>query len=99
MRIRIPSYLSTMVADPRQKRRFKQALIRSRRRTIDPLKWDTEHLKRAFLDPTNNVLVRKDDSVPVLYVGPEADETNILVSIPKRKFIATLNTTKHETLV
>jgi hypothetical protein len=39
------------------KRRFRQALRRARRRTIDPTKWGSQHLKGAFLD---SIVVAKD---------------------------------------
>jgi hypothetical protein len=60
----------------KQRRRFKQALIRSRRRSINPLKWGSQHLKGAFLDSTNVILVRKEDSAPPPSVEPEGDETD-----------------------
>ena len=48
----------------RKKRKLEKAkLVRARRRTIDPTKWDSQHLKGAFLD---SVIVADDDgSLPV----------------------------------
>jgi len=47
----------------KKRKREKHKLIRARRRTIDPTKWDSQHLKGAFLDSI--VVADNDDTLPV----------------------------------
>jgi hypothetical protein len=112
MRMRPVRPLSSMVAlsnrkiaDPKkkQKRRFKQALIRSRRRSIDPLKWGSQHLKGAFLDSTNVILVGKEDSAPPPYDETDETDDEQIPSSPnpeaEKTPLPAMNITDHETLV
>jgi len=54
--------------DGKQKRKREKAkLVRARRKTIDPTKWDSQHLKGAFLD---SIVVADDvDNLPVMAIS------------------------------
>jgi hypothetical protein len=59
-----PSASMTGKKDNKKKRkREKLKLVRARRRTIDPTKWDSQHLKGAFLDSI--VVADEGDDMPV----------------------------------
>lgn len=61
-------------AKKRPKRRFKQALNRARRRTINPLRWGSQHLKGAFLDSRNVIIVERENRMqPVVQVEKESE--------------------------
>ena len=47
--------------EKKKRKREKPKLIRARRRTIDPTKWDSQHLKDAFLD---SIVVADDGDDP-----------------------------------
>ena len=47
----------------KKRKREKPKLVRARRRTIDPTKWDSQHLKGVFLDSI--VVADDDDHLPV----------------------------------
>ena len=56
---------NTIGNNPQKKKRKREKvkLVRARRRTIDPTKWDSQHLKGAFLD---SIVVADDgDNLPV----------------------------------
>ena len=49
--------------EKKKRKREKPKLVRARRRTIDPTKWDSQHLKGAFLDSI--VVADQGDNFPV----------------------------------
>lgn len=71
---------STTGKDGKKKRkREKPKLVRARRRTIDPTKWDSQHLKGAFLD---SIVVADGDNLPVTaasqpHTSGDQDESDI----------------------
>ena len=55
----------------RKRKREKPKLVRARRRTIDPTKWDSQHLKGAFLDS----IVVADDGDNLSMTAPSQSHT------------------------
>lgn len=54
----------------KKKKRVKEAPTRARRRTIDPTKWDSTHLKGIFLENAAPVLRGDDTSISLLHHPP-----------------------------
>ena len=52
---------SSTTGNKKKRKREKGKPVRARRRTIDPTKWDSQHLKGAFLD---SIVVADDDDNP-----------------------------------
>lgn len=61
-------------AKKKPKRRFKQALSRARRRTINPLRWGSQHLKGAFLDSRNVIIVERENRAHPVEKESETEE-------------------------
>ncbi|EGN96949.1 hypothetical protein SERLA73DRAFT_170295 [Serpula lacrymans var. lacrymans S7.3] len=60
----------------KKKPRIKAALVRSRRRTIDPTKWDSVHLKGMFLDAEGVISQKKEIKEDVDNTGKHANDTS-----------------------
>ena len=58
----------------KRRKREKHKLVRARRRTIDPTKWDSLHLKGAFLD---SVIVTDDGNNPTAITPPKPETTEV----------------------
>lgn len=60
-------------SEKKRRKREKPKLVRARKRTIDPTKWDSQHLKGVFLDSI--VVADDDDNLPVT-TPPRSDATD-----------------------
>ncbi|KAH7923702.1 hypothetical protein BV22DRAFT_1196524 [Leucogyrophana mollusca] len=59
-----------------KKKRVKAPAVRARRRTIDPTKWDSVHLKGMFLDAEGVVIAREEPKEEAQVDGVSSEDEN-----------------------